>query len=214
MYIKNGTLMTMCDKPFKGDIAIQDGKIVAIAKELNNENVQIRDVTGCYIMPGIIDAHSHLGLHESGTRETDHNEKTNPIAPQLRAIDAINPQDVAFAESREVGITSCATGPGSINIIGGTFAVIKTYGNTVEDMILKYPVAMKAALGENPKFRYTEMNSTPKSRLATAAILREALAAAVDYDRKIKANGGDPLSIPDRNLKLKHFCLLYEVKYL
>ncbi|NLM43106.1 MAG: amidohydrolase [Clostridiales bacterium] len=203
LILKNGTLMTMCDKPFKGDIAIQDGKIVAIAKELNNENVQIRDVTGCYIMPGIIDAHSHLGLHESGTRETDHNEKTNPIAPQLRAIDAINPQDVAFAESREVGITSCATGPGSINIIGGTFAVIKTYGNTVEDMILKYPVAMKAALGENPKFRYTEMNSTPKSRLATAAILREALAAAVDYDRKIKANGGDPLSIPDRNLKLE-----------
>ncbi|MDD4503212.1 MAG: amidohydrolase [Clostridiaceae bacterium] len=203
MILKNGILMTMCSKTFKGDIAVKGGKIAAVDYGLPIEGAQVRDVSGCYIMPGIIDAHSHIGLQESGTRETDHNEKTNPISPQMRAIDAINPQDIAFMESREVGITTCATGPGSINLIGGTFAAVKTYGSTVEDMLLKQPVAMKAALGENPKFRYTEIGISPKSRLASAAIIRASLAAAMEYGRKTEQYDSDYLHMPDRNLGLE-----------
>ena len=201
--LKNGLLLTMCNQPYIGDIAIENGKIVDIGKSLPSDNAEIIDVTNCYLMPGIIDAHSHIGLQESGTRETDHNEKTDAISSELRAIDAINPQDIAFLEARSVGITTCATGPGSINLIGGTFAAIKTVGNTVEDMLIKEPIAMKAALGENPKFRYTEISKTPKSRLASAAIIRKALMAAIDYDKKIKRFNYNSEVIIDRDLGLE-----------
>jgi imidazolonepropionase-like amidohydrolase len=203
LILKNGTLITMCGEPFIGDIAINGRTIVDIGSKLPVNDAQVIDVTGCYVMPGIVDAHSHIGMQESGTRETDHNEKTEPVSPQMRAIDAVHPQDVAFTEAREAGITTCVTGPGSINLIGGTFAALKTTGDTVEDMLLKQPVAMKAALGENPKFRYSEINKSPKSRLASAAIMRKALAAAVDYDRKMKRHIDCHEPRPDRDLGLE-----------
>ncbi|MGI6404006.1 MAG: amidohydrolase [Oscillospiraceae bacterium] len=185
LILKQGTLMTMCEDPFVGDIAIEDGKIIGIGRHLPIPGgAQVLDVSGKTVLPGIVDAHSHIGLFESGTRETDHNEKVDPIAPQLRGIDGINPLDSAFADALEAGITTCVTGPGSINLIGGTFTAVKSYScnNTVEGMLLRQPVAMKAALGENPKFRYTEMNRSPKSRLACAALLRQALMDAADYN--------------------------------
>lgn len=201
--LKNGLLLTMCDEPYIGDIAIENGRIVDIGRNLSIENGEVIDATNCYIMPGIIDAHSHIGLQLSGTRENEVNELNESICPEMRAIDAINPQDIAFMEARSLGITTCITGPGSINLIGGSFAAIKTVGNTVEDMLIKEPVAMKAALGENPKFRYTEINKTPKTRLASAAIIRRALAAAVDYDKKVKSYEDDPELIMIRDLSLE-----------
>lgn len=202
MILKNATLLTMIDEPFVGDIAIDDKTIVGIGERLFGANAETIDLSGCYVMPGIVDAHSHMGLQESGTRETDHNEKFLPITPEMRAIDAINPKDSAFAKAREVGITTCVTGPGSINLIGGTFAAIKTSGNTVEEMLLKHPVAMKAALGENPKFRYTEINKSPKSRMASASIIRKALFAAIDYEKKVKMND-DAEKIIDKDIGLE-----------
>ena len=200
----------MHDEPFVGDIAIECKTIVGIGESLFKADAKMIDLSGSYVMPGIVDAHSHMGLQESGTRETDHNDKYEPVTPEMRAIDAINPKDSAFAKAREVGITTCVTGPGSINLIGGTFAAIKTSGNTVEEMLIKHPVAMKAALGENPKFRYTEINKSPKSRMASASIMRKALLAAVDYERKLKKSNESGGQITDKNLGLEAMLLVIQ----
>jgi imidazolonepropionase-like amidohydrolase len=199
LVLKNATILTMVDPAFVGDIAIQDRKIHALGKKLDYEDAEIIDLRGCYVLPGLIDAHSHIGLFESGTRETEHNERTNPITPHMRAIDGINPADIAFYEARSSGFTTCVTGPGSINLIGGTYAAVKTYGNIVDKMILRYPVAMKAALGENPKFRYTERKMSPHTRMASAAIIREALISAIEYGERLKLAQDNPEKKVERN---------------
>ena len=119
-----------------------------------------------------------------GFEGADGNEDTDPVTPHLRAIDGINPCDICFTEALSSGITATATGPGSANVIGGQFAAIKTYGTRIDNMIIKAPVAMKIAFGENPKRVYKEKNKTPATRMATAAILRETLFKAVEYMSK------------------------------
>ena len=151
-----------------------------------NDNDIILDVHGCLVMPGIIDAHSHIGITEEkkGTIGDDCNECTNPVTPSLRAIDAINPMDAAFHEAIAAGITGVLAGPGSANVIGGQFAFIKTHGRCIDDMIVKAPAAMKAALGENPKVCYGAQNKYPSTRMANAALLRETLQKAKLYNPK------------------------------
>lgn len=186
--LKSGTVMPMHIAPFVGDVAMENGKIVAIGPALDYPDAEIHDVTGKYVLPGLVDAHSHIGLEESGSREVDHNEKGSPITPEVRGIDSIHPGDPAFAEALGYGVTTSVTGPGSINLIGGTFAAVKSRGSTVEKMLLKETVAMKMALGENPKFRYTEMGRNPRTRMGSASIIRQALTKAQNYARK-KASG-------------------------
>lgn len=203
MIILKGAYVIPVSKPdFVGDVAIENGKIIALGANLAFAGAEVIELEGKYVMPGLIDAHSHIGLLQSGTRERDHNDPVNPITPELRAIDAINPFDMAFSEARSGGVTTCVTGPGSINLIGGTFAAIKTCGKVVDDMILKNPAAMKMALGENPKFRYTEQNKTPKSRMASAAIIRAALYRARDYGKDGKLDLGMEALQPVVNGKL------------
>lgn len=154
----------------------------------NNENeiTNIIDAAGRWLFPGFIDAHTHLGMYEDGIRNEgdDLNEITDPCTPHLRAIDAINPMDRTFAEALEAGVTCVATGPGSANPISGQFAVIKTHGRRIDNMIIKEPASMKFALGENPKICYGEKNQTPETRMASAAIIRENLRKAKKYGDK------------------------------
>lgn len=202
LLLKNGNVMTMAGPAFVGDVAIENGKIVAVGQSLSYSDAEVRDVTGMTVMPGIVDPHCHIGMWEDamGFEGADGNECTNPITPELRAIDAINPYDRCFEEAAAGGVTTCVTGPGSANVIGGQFVAIKTYGDNVEDMVLRFPVAVKAAFGENPKRVYDGKNQTPSTRMATAALMRKALIEAQEYNEKLEKGKADPEKMPERNL--------------
>lgn len=169
-----------------GYLIINNGKIVEVGNNCPSKEGfdEIYDCAGGYVLPGFIDAHCHIGIIEDtiGTEGDDVNEISDPITPHLRAIDAINPMDTAFAEAVQAGITCVMTGPGSANVIGGQFAVIKTYGKRIDDMIVKEPAAMKIAFGENPKNSFNDKRQAPMTRMATAALLREYLFKARDYN--------------------------------
>ena len=192
----------MAGPAFVGDVAIENGKIVAVGQSLSYSDAEVRDVTGMTVMPGIVDPHCHIGMWEDamGFEGADGNECTNPITPELRAIDAINPYDRCFEEAAAGGVTTCVTGPGSANVIGGQFVAIKTYGDSVDDMVLRFPVAVKAAFGENPKRVYNGKNQTPSTRMATAALMRKALIEAQEYNEKLEKGKADPEKMPERNL--------------
>jgi imidazolonepropionase-like amidohydrolase len=205
--IKNGRLLTMTDTEYlHGDILLESKKIKAIAEKIDPpEEAQVIDADGMWVMPGIVDPHSHIGMWEDGMgfEGADGNETTDPITPHLRAIDAINPEDGYFKEAREHGITTVVTGPGSANVIGGQFAALKTYGRRVDEMIIKAPLAVKAAFGENPKRVYNGQKRTPSTRMATAAILRDTLVKAQQYQRKMELAKDNPDKMPDRDLKME-----------
>lgn len=180
------------EESFIADILIEDGKIKKIAPVLEGKVIneaKVIDATGIDIYPGFVEAHCHLGLdgYAIGFEGQDYNELNDPITPQLSAIDGINPQDETFKMAREGGVTCVSTGPGSSNIIGGTFCVIKTYGNRVDDMLVKEKSAMKIAFGENPKRCYKD--KAVYSRMTVAAKLREMLKKTIEYDRKIREAG-------------------------
>ncbi len=205
--IKNGTLLTMAGQNIKnGMILVEEGKIVEVGESIIAPlDCEVIDAKGGYVMPGIIDAHCHIGMWEDavGFEGSDGNEATDPVTPQLRAIDAINPADGSFKEAYENGVTCVCTGPGSANVIGGTFAVIKTFGKRVDDMIVKEPAAMKIAFGENPKTVYDSKHQMPSTRMGTAALLRETLFKAKEYmkkkDKAIEKNE----DMPDFNFKME-----------
>lgn len=202
LVIKDARLLTMTENgSFVGDIRIDGGKIAEIAQNIDTTGCDVFDAEGMYAMPGIIDAHSHIGMWEDGMgREgSDGNEATNPVTPEMRSIDGINPFDRCFKEAVACGVTTAVTGPGSANVVGGTFVAMKLYGRSMDEMILKFPVAMKAAFGENPKRVYGD-KATPATRMAIAAILRKALAGALDYAKKIENAKDDPSKMPERDL--------------
>jgi len=185
LLIKNGLLHTMESKtPIRADILLKDGKIARIAKDIQpGENMEMLDAEGCGVYPGFIDAHSHIGIsEEKKTLHTDSsNEGTNPITPCVRAIDAINPMDSAFHNALAAGITSVMAGPGSANPIGGQFALIKTDGRRIDDMVVLAPAAIKIAFGENPMTNYGMNGNMPSTRMGTAALIREELTKARRY---------------------------------
>lgn len=210
MLIKNGTVHTM-DAPVieNGFVAVQDGKIALVGPmdQCPEDWVgEVFDAKGGHIVPGFVDAHCHLGMFGDavGFEGDDGNEATDPCTPHLRAIDAINPQDRCFQEARLAGVTTVLTGPGSANPISGQFAALKTSGRWVDEMVLKAPVAMKLALGENPKWVYNERHETPITRMATAAIIRENLHKALEYGEKLdKAAQDEEEDKPDYDAKLE-----------
>jgi len=230
MVIKNARIYTMSLSGENqiienGYVKISDGLIdeVGDMKEYkknnknNNKNnkEEIIEAGGKWLLPGFIDAHTHLGMYEDGLKNEgdDLNEGTDPCAPHLRAIDAINPMDRTFDEALAAGITCVATGPGSASPISGQFAVIKTYGKRIDDMIIKAPAGMKFALGENPKTFYSEKNQAPETRMATAAIIRENLRKAKKYGEKKSeaekskdskdSEDSDKVDAPDYDIKLE-----------
>ena len=158
------------------------------------------DAAGGLLLPGFVDAHTHLGMWEDGLgfEGDDGNEDTDPSTPHLRAVDAVNPTDRCFREALEAGVTTVVTGPGRANPIGGQLCAMKTYGRRIDDMIVAAPVAMKMALGENPKGVYHEKNQTPVTRMATAALIREQLARARRYSEDLlKAEEDDEVDEPE-----------------
>lgn len=204
--IKNGLIYTMSEGVIEnGSILIQDGKIKEIGREIEvGAGVEVIDAGGNLVTPGFIDAHSHLGLFEEGigSEGSDGNESVDPVTPHLRGIDAMNPLDQAFEEAYQNGVTTAVSGPGSVNVIGGTFAAIKTHGRRIDDMILRDPVAMKVAFGENPKRVYGGQKKSPATRMATVAILRETLFKTQEYLAKKEA-AKTAKDMPDRDFKLE-----------
>lgn len=206
--IKNVTIHTMTEDEIieNGIVLINDDKISQVGSDIIiPSNAEIIDGQGGFLMPGIIDAHCHIGMWENGigVEGDDGNETTDPATPQLRAIDAINTRDKCFEEALEAGITTVATGPGSANVIGGTFATLKTYGNTIEEMVINDCTAMKSAFGENPKRIYNAKKAAPSTRMATAAILRENLQKAKIYVEKKEAAINGLGKEPDFDMKLE-----------
>lgn len=186
--IKNVRILTGCGDVIENGQIVFDSVIKYVGTAHSEKVDEVIDGNGLTAVPGLIDAHCHVGLFGDslGFEGADANEDSDPIMPQLRAIDGINPQDRAFEEARKAGITTVVTGPGSANVIGGQFAAVKTAGICVDDMILKAPCAMKFALGENPKTVYNERNQTPMTRMGTIALLRETLYKAVRYKEELE----------------------------
>lgn len=188
LLVKNGKIITMAGKNFdRGCILVDDGKIVDICESIEAPSeAEVIDVNGAWVIPGIIDAHCHIGIFEQdlGFEGSDGNESTDPVTPHLRAIDAINPLDSAFEEAVAAGITSVMTGPGSANVVGGQFVFMKTKGISVDDMAILEPAAMKIAFGENPKRVYSGKKQMPSTRMGTAAVLRDTLLKAKNYKFK------------------------------
>lgn len=197
MYIVGGIIKTMAGEDIpEGCIHVVDGKIAEIGRR--DEIVvhpaayeRVLEIEDGLIMPGIIEAHCHMGITEEkkGMEGDDCNETVNPVTPWLRAIDAINSMDAAFDDAVRAGITSAMIGPGSSNVVGGQFAFLKTRGRRIDDLIVKAPAAMKVAFGENPKVNYSGQGKSPATRMAIAGMLREELTRAAAYARKKKEAG-------------------------
>lgn len=192
MLIRNATIYTaVAPEPFVGDVRVCNGKILAVGPNLEVPGEPVVDATGLNLYPGFVEAHGHIGLdgYGVGFEGKDYNEMNDPLVPQLRAIDGIEPRDPALLQAAQGGVTTLCTGPGSANVLGGTFAAIKTVGIRVDDMLLKADAAMKCAFGENPKRCYREKGIS--TRMTTAGKLREMLLRAKDYRRRME-EGRDP----------------------
>lgn len=207
LLIKNAKIYTMADEIIEnGCILVEDGKIKEVGTDcVAPLDAQVIDAAGMNVFPGFIDAHCHIGMWEEGIgfEGADGNEMTDPITPNMRAIDALNPRDEAFENAIKGGVTTAATGPGSANVIGGVFSVVKLHGNRIDDMIVKETLAMKCAFGENPKRVYNDKKMTPSTRMGTAAKLRETLAKTVEYRDKKLAAAGDASKMPTYDMKLE-----------
>ncbi len=203
--IIHGKIKTMeAQEQEDGFVLIENGRIVAVGDMetcdpgilQDKKRIQVIDAKGNLVMPGLIEAHCHMGITEEkkGMEGDDCNENVDPITPYLRAIDAINPMDAAFNDAIKAGITSAMIGPGSANVVGGQFAFVKTHGRCIDRMIVKAPAAMKVAFGENPKVNYSGQNVSPSTRMAIAAMLREELNKAKEYEKQKQK---DPEMSPD-----------------
>lgn len=183
LLIKKGKVVTMAGEVYeRGDVLISGSKIMDIGKEIEADCEKV-DASGMWVLPGFIEAHCHIGLDEpySGPAGNDVNESTDPITPYISALDGINFYDESFSEALMAGITTVCTGPGSANVIGGTFSILKTFGETPFEMIFKEKAAMKAALGENPKRIYGGKGKMPSTRMGTAYLLRDMLNKTQNY---------------------------------
>jgi len=184
-----------------------DEKITDIGEMTNCPSVDENglDARGANLLPGFIDAHSHIGVWEDagGFECDDGNEICDPCTPQLRAVDTVNPLDRCFKEAADAGVTAAAVGPGSANAVGGTFLIMKTSGgNRIDDRIIKSPSAVKFSFGENPKYAYAERDESPKTRMATAALIREQLYKARRYLEAVNEHYSDAeTALPDYDIK-------------
>ena len=185
MLFKNATIYTMEQDPFVGDFKIDKGVFTQVGKDLTpNVGEDVQDLNGLYVFPGLVESHCHLGMEETAIRfeGDDVNEITDPITPNMRGIDGCNPMDETIESALKGGVTTVAAGPGSANVIGGTFFAYKTKGNCIDEMSIQNPLAMKAAFGENPKRCY--QGKKIDTRMQISALLRETLEKTKEYMKK------------------------------
>ncbi|MDH7568458.1 MAG: amidohydrolase [Armatimonadota bacterium] len=219
LILHNAAVYPVAQPPINpGAVAIEDGRIVAVGPTAEGfaalgpqvvaavraGRATLVDVAGGVLTPGLIDAHTHVGIGEEavGWEGSDYNERTNPVTPDLRAIDGINPDDTAIPRALKGGVTAVCVVPGSANVIGGTGVVIRTYGRVVDEMVVCENAGMKAALGENPKNVYRSQNKSPVTRMAVAALFREWFTKARDYAAK-KAKAAEKGEPCETDLRLE-----------
>jgi len=208
--IVGGRVVPISGAPLdSGTVLVTGGKITAVGSDLHiPDDATVIDAAGRWVLPGFIEAHGHVGVHEEGEgwAGSDSNELTEPVTAQVRALDAINPADLGFRDAVSGGVLAVNVNPGSGNPIGGQTAALKCWGRTVDEMLLKAPAGMKSALGENPKRVYGERKESPSTRLGTAAVIRGALVDAANYLAKLDAEQRKPEGERkhiDRDLKLE-----------
>jgi imidazolonepropionase-like amidohydrolase len=208
--IVGGRVVPVTAEPMDGaTVLVRDGKIVAVGTGLDiPPDAEVIDAAGGWVLPGFIEAHGHVGVHEEGEgwAGADSNELTEPVTAHVRALDAINPADLGFRDAVSGGVLAVNVNPGSGNPIGGQTAALKCWGRTVDEMLLRAPAGMKSALGENPKRIYGDRKQTPSTRLGTAAVIRGALVDAANYLARIDAEERKPEADRkpvDRDLKLE-----------
>ncbi|RKT52352.1 amidohydrolase [Saccharothrix australiensis] len=192
--ITGGHVVPVAGEPVEGGtVLIRDGRIVAVGADVAvPDDVPVVSAEGAWVLPGFVEAHGHLGVHEEGEgwAGQDTNEMTDPNGARLRALDAINPADTGFADALAGGVTTAVIKPGSGNVIGGRTVAVKCWGRTVDEMLVREPVSVKSALGENPKRVYGEQKKIPSTRQGVAAVIRDAFTRAQDYaERKAAADG-------------------------
>ncbi len=188
MLFKNATIYTMEQEPFVGDFKIDKGVFTEVGTNLTaNKGEDVQDLNGLYVFPGLVESHCHLGMEETAIRfeGDDVNEITDPITPNMRGIDGCNPMDETIESALKGGVTTVAAGPGSANVLGGTFFAYKTKGNCIDEMTIQNPIAMKAAFGENPKRCYKDKKID--TRMQISALLRETLEKTKEYLAKKEA---------------------------
>jgi imidazolonepropionase-like amidohydrolase len=218
LVVKNALLFTITgENNVLGSIVINEGKIIEVGSKLDLDkykDAEVIDAEGKIVTPGLVDPHCHIGIMEEGIQfeGNDTNEMSGPVYPELRGIDSLYPKDMAFEYTYKAGITTVNTGPGSANVIGGTFTAIKTYGETVDEMIIKEETCMKMALGENPKRVYGTGGKNPGTRMASAALMREWLFKAKDYHKKYKAfiNKEEDAKEPTFDMKLHSLMRVFD----
>ena len=204
MLFKNATIYTMEQEPFTGDFRIDKGVFTEVGTHLEPyDHEDTQDLSGLNVFPGLIDSHTHLGMVCSaiGFEGEDGNEVTDPVTPNIRGIDGCNPQDETIQAALQSGVTTVAAGPGSANVIGGTFFAYKTAGNCIDEMTIQNPIAMKAAFGENPKRCY--QGKKIDTRMQISALLRETLAKTKEYINKKESANGDISKMPPYDQKLE-----------
>ena len=193
--IQGGTVKPISSPDIEnGQVLIDGDKIVAVGHNLPvPEGAEVVDASGCLVTPGLIDAHCHIGLigESIGWEGDDVNEIVNPLTPDMRGSDGINPMDESFRLAVEGGVTTAITGPGSANVMGGTFCALKLHGTCVDEMIIRDPVAMKIAFGENPKSCYGQDGKAPMTRMGVAALLRSELTKAFRYAKEVDEANAD-----------------------
>lgn len=214
LLIKNGTCYTMSSQGIINhcDLLVDNGKIIKIGKDLNEPNAQIIDASGLVVLPGIVDAHSHIGGFDTDTNAQDVNELVKPTTPEMNVLDGINPASASFVSAYQDGITTSCIAPGSGNVICGLVCALKSYGDSLQSRIVKAPVALKAAMGVNPKGIYGPRNATPMSRLGIAQIFRDYFVQVKEYMEKKAAAKDHPEKMPPFDQGLENGILVLEKK--
>jgi len=208
--IVGGRVVPIAGEPVDGGtVLVEDGTITAVGGSVAvPDGVRVIDAAGSWVLPGFIEAHGHVGVHEEaeGWAGSDTNEMTEPVTAHVRALDAINPADLGFRDAIAGGVLAVNVNPGSGNPVGGQTVALKCWGRTVDEMLLREPSGMKSALGENPKRVYGERQKMPSTRLGTAAVIRGAFVEAANYLRRLDSEQqkpeGDRKPV-DRDLKLE-----------
>src|ERR1700691_397792 len=187
--IVGGRVVPVVGEPVDGGtVLVADGRIAAVGSDVAvPAGARVIDAAGSWVLPGFIEAHGHVGVHEEGEgwAGSDTNELTDPVTAHVRALDAINPADLGFRDAITGGVLAVNVNPGSGNPIGGQTCALKCWGRTVDEMLLREPSGMKSALGENPKRVYGDQSKMPSTRLGTAAVIRAAFVEAGNYLRRI-----------------------------